>query len=160
MPDANPSPPEAGDGTPDPPAPRTGVWRRTVSRIGADNLTDAAAALTYYSVLSIFPGLLVVAAGLGLLGTSAPRRLLSDLTVVAPGPVREILTGAVTGLASSPGTAGVMAIAGLLGALWAASGYVGAFMRASNMVYGVSEDRPLWKALPIRLAITLAVGTL
>lgn len=139
--------------------PHSGTLKRTIKEFNADNLTDAAAALTYYGVLSIFPGLLVLASLMGLFGQSATSSM-EDVTAVAPGPVRDILTDATTGVAAQPATAGVMAIVGLLAALWAASGYIGAFMRASNVVYDVPEGRPIWKTLPLRLAVTICVGVL
>ncbi|MET1036796.1 MAG: YihY/virulence factor BrkB family protein, partial [Aeromicrobium sp.] len=51
--------------------------------------------------------------------------------------------------------AGLALVFGLLGALWSASGYVGAFGRAMNRVYEIDEGRPIWKLRPIQLVITL-----
>lgn len=147
-------------GTTSPPAAKpAGVFKRTLKEFDADNLTDAAAALTYYAVLSIFPGLLVVASLMGYIGRSADP-VMEALTTMAPADVRGILTDTTDGLAASPATAGVMALVGVLGALWAASGYVAAFMRTANVVYDVPEGRPIWKTLPIRLAVTIGVGVL
>jgi membrane protein len=142
---------------------RRGWWgalKRTVKEFRRDNLTDWAAALTYYGVLSIFPGLLVLVSLLGLLGKSTTDRVVENLTEVAPGAAREIITGAVNGLQESNNTAGVLALVGLAGALWSASGYIGAFMRASNAIYDVPEGRPIWKTIPIRLAVTVFTGVL
>lgn len=149
----------AGEVASPPPEKRPGLVKRTVKEFNADNLTDAAAALTYYAVLSIFPGLLVVAAVLGLVGRSADP-VMDELTATAPAAVRDILTDTTDGLAASATTAGVMAIVGVLGALWAASGYVAAFMRTANVIYDVPEGRPIWKTLPIRVAVTVSVGVL
>src|SRR5581483_4135609 len=121
---------------------RRGWWgalKRTVRGYNGDHLTDWAAALTYYAVLSIFPGLLVLVSLLGLVGHSATERLLSTLGTIAPGEARQILTTSVRGVSQAHGTAGVLAVLGLLGALWSASGYVGAFMRAANAIYDVPE---------------------
>jgi membrane protein len=137
-----------------------GVLRRTVREFGEDNLTDWAAALTYYAVLSIFPGLLVLVSGLGLLGRSAIQPLIDNMSAIAPGPVGEILKAGAQSLTEAQGAAGILALVGLAGALWSASGYVAAFMRASNVVYDVPEGRPIWKTLPIRLAVTIVVGIL
>ncbi|OLT25769.1 ribonuclease, partial [Actinomadura sp. CNU-125] len=115
---------------------------------------DYAAALTYYAVLSVFPGLLVVVSLVGLAGESATDDLISDLGGMAPGAVKDLLIGAVRQLQGSGG-AGIVAIVGLVGAVWSASGYVGAFMRASNVVYDVPEGRPFWKMVPLRVGITL-----
>lgn len=137
------------------------VARRTAREFKRDNLTDWAAALTYWAVLSIFPGLLVLVSVLGLLGQSVIQPLLDQIARVAPEEVDEILTRQSSrNLLGSSGTAGVLVIVGLVGALWAASGYVSAFMRAANAVYDVPEGRPVWKILPIRLGVTVVVGVL
>jgi len=132
-----------------------GVARRVWREARADGLTDWAAALTYYGVLSIFPALLALVSVLGIVGASATQPLVDNLTSVAPGPAKDIVTSSLKGLQNSGGTAGAIFVIGLLGALWSASGYVSAFMRASNAVYDVEEGRPLWKTLPIRLAVTV-----
>jgi membrane protein len=137
-----------------------GVLKRTVREFQDDNLTIWAAALTYYGVLSIFPGLLVLVSVLGLFGESVTQPLIDNIAAIAPGAVQDILTGAVENLQQSQGAAGILAIAGLAGALWSASGYVSVFMRASNAIYDVPEGRPIWKTLPIRLGVTIVVGVL
>ena len=134
--------------------------RRTVREFSADNLTDWAAALTYYGVLSIFPGLLVLASVLGLIGQTAIDPLIDSLGGIAPGPARQILTDSLRGLDRDADAAGTLAILGLAGALWSASGYVGAFMRASNAIYDVPEGRPIWKTLPLRVGVTVVVGVM
>jgi membrane protein len=137
------------------------VAKRTVKEFREDNLTDWAAALTYYAVLAIFPALIVIVSVLGLVGESATQPLIDNLGQVAPGPAQEIFTNAITNLQNSQGAAGVAFIAGLAGALWSASGYTAAFMRASNAIYEVEEGRPIWKSLPVRVGVTLAlvIGT-
>lgn len=132
-----------------------GVLRRSVKEFQEDKLTDWAAALTYYGVLAIFPALLVLVSVLGLIGESATQPLIDNLSEVAPGPAQEILTNALENLQGSQGAAGVVFVIGLLGALWSASGYVGAFMRASNTIYDIEEGRPLWKTLPLRVGLTI-----
>jgi membrane protein len=134
-----------------------GVLRRTVREFREDNLTDWAAALTYYGILSIFPALLVFVSVLGLIGDSATQPLLDNLATVAPGPAQEIFTNAVENLNRDKGSAGILFVVGLAAALWTASGYVGAFMRASNSIYEVEEGRPFWKLRPAQIAITLVM---
>src|SRR3954453_7100841 len=68
--------------------------KRTVAEFRADNLTDWSAALTYYGVLAIFPGLISLVSIIGLLGQSATDSILQDLETIAPGPVQTILTDA------------------------------------------------------------------
>ena len=134
-----------------------GVVKRTLQETRADNLTDWAAALTYYGVLSIFPALVVLVALLGLLGEH-PRTtnaLLDIVREVSPGATAETLRDPIVSVIESKGGAGALLGVGLLGAIWSASGYIGAFMRAMNVVYEVREGRPFWKLKPLQLAITL-----
>jgi membrane protein len=131
-----------------------GVVRRAIREYSDDNVTDWAAALTYYGVLSIFPMLLALVSLLGLFGQSATQSILDNLSSIAPGPAKDILTQAITNLQRSQGAAGVLFVVGLAVALWSASGYVGAFMRASNAIWDVEEGRPAWKTIPLRLAVT------
>jgi len=136
---------------------RRGWWqalRRTVKEFQTDNLTDWAAALTYYGVLSLFPGMLVLLSLLGLAGQNAQQTLTSNIRQLAPGSLRQVLEAAIKNL-QGQNTASVLAIVGLLLALWSASGYIAAFMRASNAIYDVPEGRPIWKTTPLRVALTL-----
>jgi membrane protein len=133
------------------------VLKRTVTEFKEDNLTDWAAALTYYSVLAIFPALIVLVSILGLVGESATQPLIDNLGTVAPGPAKDIFTSALKNLQGDQGAAGVLFVVGLLGALWAASGYVAAFMRASNAIYDIDEGRPAWKTLPVRVGLTVVL---
>ena len=135
----------------------SGVLKRTVTEFKEDNLTDWAAALTYYGVLAIFPALLVLVSVFGLIGTSATQPLIDNLGKVAPGPAQDIFTSAIKNLQGSRGAAGFMFIVGLLVALWSASGYVAAFMRVSNSIYDIEEGRPVTKTLPTRVGLTLVL---
>ena len=132
-----------------------GVVKRTLREYRADNLGDLAAALTYYAVLAIFPMLIVLVSLLGLLGQSVTQPLIDNLAKVAPGAARQIFTSAVHNIQANQGTAGVLFVVGLAGALWSASGYIAAFMRASNVIWDVEEGRPIWRTIPLRLAVTL-----
>ena len=131
--------------------------KRTVSEFRADNLTDWAAALTYYAILSIFPALIVLVSILGLAGDSATQALLDNIQQLGPGPAQDIVSGAIREISGSQGAAGVALILGLAAALWSASGYVGAFSRASNVIYEVEEGRPFWKLRPLQVALTLTL---
>jgi membrane protein len=138
-----------------------GSWlaagRRTIREFKDDFLQDRAAGLTYYGVLAIFPAILVLVSLLGLLGQSATQPLITNLTKAAPSTVRTILEHAIRNLWHGHGTASVLAIVGILLALWSASGYVAAFMRASNAIYDVPEGRPAWKTVPTRLGVTVVL---
>lgn len=134
--------------------------KRTVKEFNEDNLLDWAAALTYYSVMSLFPGLLLVVSLLGLFGQSTIDTAIHDLGSAAPDEVRDFLLTATHNLHDSQDTAGVLALVGFAGGLWSASRYIGAFMRASNAVYDVPEGRPIWKTLSIRVGVTVVVAIL
>jgi membrane protein len=140
-----------------------GSWlaaaKRTLGEFADDQLTDRAAALTYYAVLSIFPGLLVVLSLLGLLGTQA-KPLVDNLTKAAPSNVQQLIKPVTANLQDGHGAAGAAAIIGLVLAVWSASSYIAAFMRAANVVYDVPEGRPFWKTTPIRIGVTVLVMVL
>ncbi|MBB5873432.1 membrane protein [Allocatelliglobosispora scoriae] len=132
----------------------------TVKEFRRDNLTVWAAALTYYSVLSLFPGLLVLVAILGLLDDSLTQSLVDNVIPIVPASARDIVTAAVENVQHGQGKAGLAAVIGLLVATWSASGYVAGFMQASNAIYDVKEGRPVWKTVPIRIGVTLVTGVL
>ncbi|MCS0636772.1 YihY/virulence factor BrkB family protein [Streptomyces sp. LP05-1] len=160
---AHPSP--GGSGAPGEPSELSArSWRAVLTRTGKefmdDELPDRAAALTYYSVLSIFPALLVLVSLLGVIGTSATRTVLDNLRKLAPGPARDILGNAVEQLQGNAGASGVVAIISLLAAVWSASGYVGGFIRTANAVYDLPEGRPVWKLTPLRVGLTLVLMVL
>jgi membrane protein len=137
------------------------VLKRTVKEFNNDNLTDWAAALTYYGVLSIFPGILVLLALSGMLLTDTTQdAVIRNAQELFPSSVAGPVTDAVDELKQGSSSAGLLAIVGLIGAFWTASGYVGAFIRAANSIYDVPEGRPIWKVLPIRLGVTCVVGVL
>ncbi|MBG6179620.1 YihY/virulence factor BrkB family protein [Arthrobacter sp. CAN_A1] len=135
------------------------VLKRTIREFGKDQCTDLAAALTYYAVLAIFPALLALVSMLGVFGQAeaTTATVLDVLGGVAPDIAEnETLTDTIAGLASSSG-AGLTLVIGILGAVWSASAYVGAFSRAMNRIYEVDEGRPFWKLRPVMLSITVAV---
>jgi membrane protein len=128
-----------------------------VAEFREDNVTDWAAALTYYGILSVFPALIALVSILGLIGSSATDPLLTNLGSFAPGPAHEILENALRGLTQNRGGAGILFFVGLAGAVWSASAYIGAFIRASNSIWDVEEGRPIWKTVPLRLSITIVM---
>jgi membrane protein len=149
-------------GTPDSPAQLSkGTWKDTLKRalreFKEDDLTLLAAALTYYGVLSLFPALLVLLSLLGLAGTDTIDTLLKNLSSLTPSAARDVVSNAVRDLQGSNQKAGFAFVAGLLGALWSASGYVGGFMKASNVIYEVEEGRKFWKLKPLQIAVTVII---
>jgi len=134
------------------------TMKRTLTEFSEDNLTDSAAALTYYAVLSIFPALLALVAIVGLVGDphTVTREMTTLVTSIGPASAAQTFRGPIQGLTSSSG-AGILLIAGILAALWSASGYVGAFMRASNVIYEVEEGRSFIKLRPLQMLVTLVL---
>src|SRR3954451_23511574 len=118
------------------------ILKRTFKQFSDDQLTTWAAALTYFGVLSLFPMILALVSVLGVIGPSATQPLLDQLGTVAPGPAKDILTNGPTSLEQTQGGSTVALIIGLAAAIWSASGYIGAFMDASNNVWDVPEGRP------------------
>ncbi|MGW5612983.1 YihY/virulence factor BrkB family protein [Streptomyces sp. NPDC003877] len=136
------------------------VLKGSLREFGDDELTDRAATLTYYGLLSLFPALLVLVSLLGLTGRSTTNTVMDNLQQFAPGSARDIITGAVTQLQDDAGIGSVMALVGIVLAVWSASGYVAAFIRAANRVYDMPEGRPVWKILPVRVGLTVALMVL
>ncbi|MEV1021114.1 YihY/virulence factor BrkB family protein [Streptomyces sp. NPDC050264] len=136
------------------------VLKGSLREFKDDELTDRAAALTYYGVLSLFPALLVLVSLLGVTGKSASDKVLSNLRQLAPGSARDIITQAVEQLQGNSGTGSLVAIVGLVLAVWSASGYVAAFIRSANAVYDMPEGRPVWKILPVRVGVTVVLMVL
>jgi membrane protein len=131
------------------------VLRRTVREFSADECTDLAAALTYYSVLALFPAAIALTSLLGLVGqgTEAVDQVLGILRDLGASGVVDSVGPTLRQLAGSQ-SAGWALLLGLLGALWSASGYVGAFGRALNRIYERGEGRPVWKLRPAMLVLT------
>ncbi|RZU33380.1 YihY/virulence factor BrkB family protein [Blastococcus saxobsidens] len=140
------------------PKPTTGgTLKRTVKEFSEDNLTDWAAALTYYGVLALFPALIALTSIVGLFAT--PQQLSDALTTVVPASAADTLNPVIQQIAGNQSTAGFGLIIGLAAAIWSASGYVGAFTRAANVVYETPEGRKIWKLKPLQLLVTL-IGVL
>jgi membrane protein len=133
--------------------------RRVYAEFREDNLTDWAAALTYYGLLSLFPALIALVSLIGLVGDpeTTTRKVTEVIAEIGPESAAETFSGPVESIASNRSTAGFAFVLGLAVALWSASGYVGAFIRASNLIYATEESRPFWKLRPLQIAITLAM---
>jgi membrane protein len=131
--------------------------KRTFKGISGDNLTDWAAALTYYGVQAMFPALLALISIVGLLGRSTTDSLIGNVRAAAPGPARDIVVPAIQNLQSNSGAAGIMLIVGIVIALFSASSYIGAFARASNAIYEMPEGRPVWKLRPQQMGIAFVM---
>jgi membrane protein len=134
------------------------VLRRTVKEFKDDNLTDWAAALTYYGLLSLFPAMAALISIIGLVGDpkTTTQTLLDIVDQLSPSAV-DTLDDPINDLTSNRGGAGLALIVGLVLALWSASGYIGAFIRADNAIYEKAEGRPFWKLRPMQMLVTLVI---
>jgi membrane protein len=143
---------------------RTWVYalKKTAKEFGSDQCTDLAAALVYYSVLALGPAAVAIVSILGLLSPDAVNQLthqfLAPVKQSSPG-VYNIVSQLISNATKTKGV-GIGLIVGILGALWSASGYVGAFGRAMNRIYSIPEGRPVWKLRPTQLLVTVAVVVL
>jgi membrane protein len=136
------------------------VLKRTLKQFQADNLSDWSAALTYYGIMSLFPALLVLISLLGMVGHGAETTVIDNIKSMVPGTAGDVIGNVIGNVQKAPKASGILAIVGLLTALWSASGYISAFMRAANAIYDVAEGRPIWKTLPLRLGLTVLTGFL
>ena len=132
------------------------ILKRTFHEFQEDNLTDWAAGLTYYGVMSLFPMLIAIVALLGLIGeSSSVNNLIDSFRQAGLHDVADNVEKPLMGVVNAKGGAGALLGIGLLGSLWSASGYLGAFMRAANSIYEVQEGRPFWKLRPLQVGLTL-----
>jgi membrane protein len=143
-------------------APKSGVpsiLKRTFTEFQEDNLSDWAAALTYYGLLSLFPALIAMVSLIGIFGDpkTTTTKLTEIITEIGPGSAAETFEGPIKSIVENQSAAGLAFVIGLAVALWSASGYVGAFTRASNIIYETPEGRPFWKLRPLQILVTLAM---
>jgi membrane protein len=131
--------------------------KRTGSEFREDNLSDWAASLTYYGLLAVFPALIALVGLLGLVAdpASTTATITQIVTKIGPSSAAETFAGPIKSITAHKSTAGILGVVGILVALWSASSYVGAFMRASNVIYETPEGRPIWKLRPLQVLVTL-----
>lgn len=144
---------------------KTGLWptlKRTALEFREDNLSDWAATLTYYGLLALFPALIALVSIVGLVADpkSTTDTLTDIVTEVGPDSAADTFAGPIEQVTESRATAGFALVAGTLVALWSASGYLGAFIRASNVIYETREGRPFWKLRPLQVLMTLVIVVL
>jgi membrane protein len=161
-PDEDPTQRRGGDFAPTGTKRHTGLWptlKRTAQEFQEDNLSDWAASLTYYGLLALFPALIALVSIVGLVGdpSSTTDTLTEIVNKLGPDTASDTFAGPIRQLTESRSTAGLALVLGTLVALWSASGYLGAFIRASNVVYETREGRPFWKLRPLQLVLTLAM---
>lgn len=135
------------------------VLRRSVKAFREHELPDVAAALTYYGLLALFPGVIALVSLLGLFGDpeGTTRALTEVVEELGPSSAVETFTGPIESVTANRGGAGIALILGLGTAIWSASGYVGAFIRASHVIHGTTETRSFWQLRPLQLLVTVAM---
>ncbi|MGH2940977.1 MAG: YihY/virulence factor BrkB family protein [Solirubrobacterales bacterium] len=142
--------------------PGTGWWptiKRTAREFQEDNMTDWAASLTYYGLLSLFPALIAMVSLIGIFGDpkSTTESITEIITEIGPASAAETFEGPIKSITENSGSAGIALVLGIAAALWSASGYTGAFMRASNVIYETPEGRPFWKLRPLQILVTFVM---
>ena len=139
-----------------------GLLKRLITEFSEDNLSDWAAALTYYGLMSLFPALIALVSIVGLFANpqATAKTITQIVTQIGPSSGAQTFSGPIKSITSNQSAAGILFVVGLATALWSASGYVGAFMRASNVIYETPEGRPIWKLRPVQLLVTLIIVVL
>ena len=140
--------------------PRTGALptlKKTALEFNEDHMTDWAAALTYYGLLALFPALIALVSIVGIFGDpeTTTRSITDIVTQIGPESAADTFSGPIQSITENRSAAGIMFFVGLGAALWSASGYVGAFMRASNVIWETPEGRSFLKLRPLQLGVTL-----
>ncbi len=140
--------------------PRTGAWptlKKAALEFNEDHMTDWAAALTYYGLLSLFPALIAMVSVVGIFGDpeTTTRSITDIVTQLGPSTAADTFSGPIQSITEHRSAAGVLFFVGLGAALWSASGYIGAFMRAANVIWETPEGRGFLKLRPLQLAVTL-----
>lgn len=139
----------------------THVLRTTIREFGRDQCTDLAAGLTYYAVLALFPAAIAMLSLLSLVGQeeTTVSTVVEMLRQAGAGSAADTLEPVLKELSQTP-RAGLVLVAGLVTALWSASGYVNSFGRAMNRIYEIGEGRPIWKLRPAMLVLTALIVVL
>ena len=133
--------------------------KRSLTEFSEDNGTVWAAALTYFGLLALFPAILALVSILGLFGNpQATTKTITDIvSQLGPSSAAQTFEGPISSITSNRGASGIAFVVGLALALWSASGYVGAFMKAANVIYETPEGRPFWKLRPLQVLVTLVM---
>jgi membrane protein len=131
--------------------------KRSVKEYSEDNMSDWAAALTYYGLLALFPALIALVSIVGLVGNPATttRELTEIVAKLGPSSATKTFEGPIRSITSNRSSAGILLIVGAVAALYSASSYVSAFARASNVIFETPEGRPVWKLKPQQMLVTL-----
>ncbi|WP_250305576.1 YihY/virulence factor BrkB family protein [Streptomyces sp. A 4/2] len=130
----------------------SGAWahgrtalRRTPLSLWNEDVSDWAAALTYYAILALVPALLVTISVIDLVAPATTDELIADVSSWAPAESGTALHQALSGMAGQRSAALTVLIGGTFSALWSASSYLAVFRRALHSMYAVKDERPAWR---------------
>lgn len=149
--------PAGPTGAPSPWARRGAALRRTPVAMWNEDVSDWAAALTYYAILALLPALLVTASLISLVSPDTTRSLIAEVTDWAPAQSGSALNEALTEMADAHAAALTVVIGGGVSALWSASSYAAVFRRALHAMHGVKDTRPVWRKAHRVLMTALAL---
>ncbi|MGW7069210.1 YihY/virulence factor BrkB family protein [Streptomyces sp. NPDC054855] len=136
---------------------RGAALRRTPVAMWNDDVSDWAAALTYYAILALLPALLVTVSLISLVSPDTTQELITEVTDWAPAQSGSALNEALTEMAEAHAAAVTVVIGGGVSALWSASSYAAVFRRALHAMHGVKDTRPVWRKAHRVLMTALAL---
>lgn len=137
------------------------LTRLGIKKIGEDELSTRSAALSYYFLLALFPMLLFLVSLVGVFagpGSQLRDAIITGLGRLAPGSASNLVHNVVD--QTFKNSSGIKLAAGIFGALWAASGGMGAVVTSLNVIFRTNEGRPWWKQRLTTAGLTLALGLL
>ncbi len=143
------------DGHASPPRSWLTALRRTPVSLWNDDITDWAAALTYYAILALLPALLVTVSVIGLANPDATSALISDITAFAPAESGEALRRPLEAATEQRSAVWLLVATGSVSAVWSACSYLAVFRRAMHAMHGVRDNRP-----PLRQAHIIVVSSI
>ncbi|WP_299539386.1 YihY/virulence factor BrkB family protein [uncultured Streptomyces sp.] len=123
--------------------------RRTPLSLWNDDISDWAAALTYYAILALLPALLVTVSVIGLANPDATAALISDITAFAPAESGAALRQPLLAATEERTAVWLLVVTGSVSAVWSASSYLAVFRRALHAMHHVSDTRPALRQAPI-----------
>lgn len=135
--------------------------RQLIKKIGDDELSTRSASLSYYFLLALFPLFLFLLSLIGAIAgphSQLQENIVSSLSRMAPGSAAELVHRVV--LQTFKASSGLKLAAGMLGALWAASGGMSAVVVSLNVIYRLRESRPWWKQKLTIVGLTVGLAGL
>jgi len=130
----------------------TRVWEAA----WVDEITDRAAALSYYFLFSIFPILLFFTALAHLVPVHhLVRQLMETVAVLLPAEAASLVRETLRQVVTRTGRPGLVSL-GALTAIWAGSAGMASVMTMLNVVYHVRDDRPWWRRRATAVLLTVA----